>query len=148
VASSLEDVGVTREFQGDNAGAEQLFRQALQIHRKELRPGHPSIVRTEVRLGEALTEEGKLDQAEPLLSDAVKSAHHSPFLLLSWQLAEADSAMAGYLIRENRLSQAESLLRGNDVGMKNYPQAAIKRRILQKTARDLQLAEASARPKG
>lgn len=141
VASSLANVAVAREFQSDIAGAETLFRQSLQIYRKELRPGHPSVIAAEVRLGEVLMKEGNLDSAEPLLSHAVKSAHSSPFSLLPWQVAEADSAMGAYLAKRGNLSQAESLLRNSVVSMKDYPQAAMRRRILQRTAllqRDLQ----------
>jgi len=116
------------------AGAEPLFREALQIRQKELRPGHPDIITAEVRLGEALTEEGKLDSAEPLLSDAMKSAHNSPFPLLPWQIAEADSAMGAYFAKRGKASQAENLLRNTQPPMKGYPQTAMRRRILHRTA--------------
>ena len=134
VASSLLEVGMTREFQGDAAGAEPLFRQALQIRQKELRPGHPDIVTSEIRLGEVLTEEGKLDSAEPFLSDAVKSAHNSSFPLLPWQIAEADSAMGAYFAKRGQVSQAERSLRNTEAAMQEYPQVAMKRRILHRTA--------------
>ena len=133
VASSLTDVALAREFQSDLAGAETLFSQALQIRRNELSPGHPSVIAAEVRLGEALTSEGKLNSAGPLLSDAVKSAHSSPFSLQPWQVAEADSAMGAYLVKRGKMSQGESLLRNTDVAMRDYPQAAMRRRILQRT---------------
>lgn len=134
VAYSLLEVGVIREFQGDLAGAEPMFREALEIRQKELRLGHPSIIAAEVRLGEALIDEGKLDLAEPLLSDAKKSAHNSPFPLLPWQIAEADGAMGAYLVKRGNTLQGETLLRTVPAAMKNYPEAAMRRRILERTA--------------
>ncbi len=134
IASSLLQVGVTREFQGDAAGAELLFREALQIREKELHPGHPKVITAEIRLGEVLTEEDKLDLAEPVLLDAMRSAHNSPFPLLRWQVAEADIAMGAYLAKRGQMSRADSLLRNADAGMQGYPQAAMRRRILHRTA--------------
>jgi hypothetical protein len=84
----------------------------------------------------------------PLLSDAVKSAHSSPFALLPWQVAEADSAMGAYLQKRGKISQADSLLRNNEVAIRDYPQAAMRRRILQRTAlleRALQSQKLSAK---
>ena len=133
VASSLLVIGMIKEVQGNPASAEPLFREVLSIRKKELRPGHPDLIAAEVRLGEVLTAEGKLDLAEPLLSDAEKSAHNSPIRLLTWQLAEADSAMGVLLAKQGKISQAYPLLRSAAAGLKTYPQAAMKRKILEDT---------------
>jgi hypothetical protein len=58
-----------------------------------------------------------MDLGEPLLSDAVKSAHNSPFPLLPWQIAEADSAMGAYLAKRGQVSRAERSLRNTEVAM-------------------------------
>jgi eukaryotic-like serine/threonine-protein kinase len=93
VASSLIDVGVDRWFEGDPAGAEPLLREALKIREAKLEPGHPDTLEAQVRLGEVLTAEGKAAEAEPLLRQAVQSAHHPPFPLVPWQVAEAETAL-------------------------------------------------------
>ena len=141
VATSLLEVGLTREFQDDLAGAEQLFREALDIRQKELRPGHPSMIAAEVRLGELLTEEDHLDLAAPLLSEAHESAHHSPFPLLPWQVAEVDNAIGAYLIKRGNVSQGLALLRSSVAAMKGYPETAMRERVLQRTTHLERLAE-------
>jgi serine/threonine-protein kinase len=135
VASSLVVLGVIKELEGDAASSEPLFQEALITRKKELRPDHPDVIAAEVRLGEVLTTENKLDLAEPMLLDAEKSAHHPPFPLLAWQVAEADSAMGILLVKQGRAVQAYPLLCNAEKGIKAYPHAAMKKRILRATTR-------------
>jgi hypothetical protein len=41
-------------------------------------PGHPGLIAADVRLGEALIDEGHPELAEPLLREAVTPAHDMP----------------------------------------------------------------------
>ena len=82
-----------------------------------------------------LSAENKLDLAEPLLSHTEKSAHNSTFPLLAWQVAEADSAMGILLVKQGRAVQAYPLLCNAENGIREYPQAAMKKRILEATTR-------------
>ena len=70
----------------DSARAAQLVRQALGSLRKRLATWHPDLIAAEVRLGEALMAEGRLNLAEPPLRNAVQGVHSAPFSLLPWQL--------------------------------------------------------------
>jgi tetratricopeptide (TPR) repeat protein len=65
VATALIDVAEDRVFQSDSQGAEPMLRHTLEIREKNLNSVSPSIVTAEVRLGEALTLEGRLIRQNP-----------------------------------------------------------------------------------
>jgi serine/threonine-protein kinase len=135
VVASLITIGTSRELQGDPASAEPIFQQVMNIRKKELPPDNPDVISAEIRLGEVLTAENRLDLAESLLSTAEKSVHHPRFPLLAWQIAEADSAMGILLAKQGKASQAYPLLRNAAAGIKTYPQAAMRNKILSDTMR-------------
>ena len=137
-ASSLIDVAVARAFQVDPGGAETLLRQALEI-RKTLfaSVGQLRIVAVQVRLGEALTDEGKLDEAEIILRQATQLAHTSPVPLAPWQVAEADSALGVCLERRGQMGEARKLLQNSNAVLKTYPDAALRKRALQRASASL-----------
>ena len=93
VATSLIEAAVGREFQRDPAEAEVLFREAFEIRKKKLYAGHPDTAAAEVRLGEALAEEGKASEAEPLLREAAPTLAREPFPVQPWQLADANAQL-------------------------------------------------------
>lgn len=121
------DLAEARSFQGDPAGAEPLLRQAWAIRRKEFSPGHPNVIAAEVRLGEVLTAEGKAPEAERLLRDALASARSAPFPLLSWQIAEAQSALGVCLLALGRSAEGESLLQASQADLRRDPRPAFRR---------------------
>ncbi|MFZ3339878.1 MAG: serine/threonine-protein kinase [Terriglobales bacterium] len=135
VASSLIDVALARSLQGDPAGAEPLLRRALEIRRKELSMGHPAIISTETRLGEVLTDEGKNSEAETLLRQAVAEVQAVSFPLPAWQIAEPEIALGAALAAEGHSAEAEKLLRGYERRLNGYPQAAIRRQIIERAER-------------
>ena len=98
---------------------------------------HPSLVAAEVRLCEALLNEKKLSEAEPLLRAALNSARSSPFSLLPWQMAESQSALGGCLGAEGNRAEGEKLLRASLPGLQGHPQATVRRHTLQRTQRFL-----------
>ena len=134
VASSLLDVGVERSFQGDLSGAETLLRQALEIRKKLVPPTHFRVIAAEVRLGEVLTAEGKLDEADSLLREAVKSAYNSPFPLVPWQVAEAESALGVSLARREQMEEARALIQKSNNALKTHPEAALRKQALSRAA--------------
>jgi len=134
-SASLTNLALTRAAQPDPASAEPLLRRALDIRKKELSPGHPSIIATEVRLGEVLVDEGKVAEAEPLLREAVASIHAVPFPLVPWQVTEAEIALGDCLAFRGRATEAAPLLRDADARLKGYPQATLRREILARAAR-------------
>jgi tetratricopeptide (TPR) repeat protein len=129
VAASLIEVGVAREYQHDAAGAEQLFRQALENRRKKFPEWHPDLLAAEVRLGEALMTEGDLSLADPLLRKAVSDAHSAPFPLLPWQVAEAEVMFGVCLARLGRGAESQAALSGGLAALNTYPEAAMRRKI-------------------
>ena len=131
VATSLTQVAVARELQGDAAGAEPLLRAALEIRKKLFSPEYPAIVAAQTRLGEALTAEGKPQLAETILREAVSSAHHPPFPLLPWQVAEPENALGVCLAKLGQTSEAERLLQNSRASLKSYPEPALRRWMLQ-----------------
>ena len=128
VAASLIEVGVAREYQNDPASAEQLFRQALGSRRK-FPPWHPDLLAAEIRLGEVLMTEGRLNVAEPLLREAVSSAHSAPFPLLPWQVAEAEVTYGVCLAKLGRGAESQIVLSKGLPALSTYPEAAMRRKI-------------------
>ena len=134
VASSLLDVGIERSFQGDLAGAEPMLRQALEIRSTRLGTAHMLVIAAKVRLGEVLTAEAKLPEAESVLREAVNSAHNSPFALVPWQVADAESALGVCLARRGQNGEARSLIEKSMAALKTHPEAALRKRALAKAA--------------
>jgi tetratricopeptide (TPR) repeat protein len=68
----VETLGILRGRAGDVEGAERDFRRSLEI-RRTLYPdaGHPDMVRTLTRLGDAVRSRGRVDEAERILREAV-----------------------------------------------------------------------------
>lgn len=135
VASSLTDVAIAMSFQGKNADAEPLLRQALDIRKQTLAPGHPKIIAAQVRLGEVLVLENKADAAEPLLREAVQATKGRQFPLLTWQAAEAESALGACLTSLGRTAEGESLIRQSTEGLRTHPEAALRKRALARSGR-------------
>ena len=133
-ASSLILSGVARSLQHDEAAAEPLLRQALEVRKRVFPPGHLLIIAAQVRLGEVFMEEGKNSEAESLLRDAVSAARHSPFPLVAWQSAEAENALGACLARMGRMSEALPLLRNSQAALKAHPQMTFRTRALARTA--------------
>lgn len=80
----------------------------------------------EIRLREALTTEGKLREAEPLLREADAMAHHPPVHLLAWQIAEADIALGQCLRKLGESAQASTLLERSRLSIEAHPRACIR----------------------
>lgn len=133
-ASSLILASVARSLQHDDAAAEPLLRQALEVRKRAFPPGHLLIIAAQVRLGEVLMAEGKNSEAESLLRDAARAARHSPFLLVGWQSAEAENALGACLARMGRMSEALPLLRNSQAALKAHPQMIFRTRALARTA--------------
>ena len=135
MASSLINLALVRSLQHDPSSAEPLLRQALEIRKKELSAGHPAIISVETRLGEVLIDEGKSAEAEPLLGQATAEIHAVAFPLAVWQIAEPEIALGAALAAMGRLAEADKFLHGAESRLKNYPQAALHRQILERTQR-------------
>jgi eukaryotic-like serine/threonine-protein kinase len=143
LASSLVNLTLVRSAQHDPVSAEPLLRQALDIRKKELSAGHPSIISVEVRLGEVLVDEGKPAEAEPLLREAVTEVRAVPFPLVPWQIAEAEIALGDALAANGHSEQARPLLRDPESRLKGYPQATLRRQILQRAEKARALSSAA-----
>jgi eukaryotic-like serine/threonine-protein kinase len=132
VASSLIDVAEALDFEGNPAGAEPILRQALELRSRNFPAGHSALIDSDVRLGEVLVDERKYQQAEPILRQAAVAAHQSPFPLLPWQVAEADIALGTCLALEGNPSEGRRLIRQSETSMRSHPNAALRRRSLER----------------
>jgi tetratricopeptide (TPR) repeat protein len=95
-ARALIGMGRCRLAAGDVAGAEQHFREALEIERRFRRATHPDVSRAEIALASALIARGDIRDAEPLLrsAESVLSTIVSP--------RQVDRREAEKLLRECR----------------------------------------------
>jgi tetratricopeptide (TPR) repeat protein len=125
-AAALIDLAEARAHQGDPAGAEPLLRRAMMIRQKQFSPGHPNVVGAQVRLGEIFTAEGKASEAEALLRNALASAQSARFPLLSWQIAEVQSALGTCLIALGRADEGEELVRMSRAALQSDPRPAFR----------------------
>jgi serine/threonine-protein kinase len=121
VGSSFIDVAIAKEAQGHLKDAEPMLRHALTIRKEKFPAWHPRVVYAEIRLGELLVRERKLDLAEPILREAERSAHSAPFALLPWQVAEAEDALGRCLVALDRRSEGLALLRESAQGVTAIP---------------------------
>jgi tetratricopeptide (TPR) repeat protein len=135
LASSLINLALVRSLQHDPASAESLLRQALEIRKKELAAGHPTIISAETRLGEVLNDEGKTAEAETLLQQAVAEVHAVPFPVTAWQIAEPEVALGAVLAGSGRRAEGDKLLHDPESRLKDYPEAALHRQILERAER-------------
>ena len=126
MASALLDLAESQLFEGYPRNALPLLRKALEIRRNRFAPTHPALIAAQVRLGEALIATGESRQAEPLLREALASARTVPFQLLSWQVAEAESALAACLMALGRSKEAEPLTHQSQTGLAAHPRPAFR----------------------
>lgn len=126
LAASFTDIGLARELSRDPKGAEAPLRKALEVRETKLPANHPAVMAAEIRLGEALTAEGKLSEAETLLRTSDANAHHPPVPLLAWQIAEADRALGECLAAMGKSREAAALLENSRAGLRTDPRAAIR----------------------
>jgi len=111
VALAMITLAESRVFQGDPAGAEPVLLGAIYILKGKLPGNYPPVITAEVRLGEALTAEGKANVAEPILRTALAAAYSPPFKIPSWQVGEAESALAFCLDALGHSQEARELAR-------------------------------------
>jgi serine/threonine-protein kinase len=110
-ALALITLAESRVFQGDPASAEPILRSAVYILKGKLPGNYPPVITAEVRLGECLTAEGKAAAAEPVLREALSAAYTPPFKIPSWQVGEAESALAWCLDELGHSQEARELAR-------------------------------------
>jgi hypothetical protein len=130
VAASLIEVAIAREFQRDPVSAAVLFREAFEIRERQLYAGHPDTAAAEVRLGEALVEEGKASAAEPLLQEALTRLQGEPFPVQSWQLADANTQLGICLRRLGHAHDGAAVVKAGLPELSSYPEPAMRRRLL------------------
>ena len=110
-ATTLHDVALTIGARGDQASAEPMFRQAMEIHRKALSETHPLVAVTLNSLSRLLREQGRYDEALDALQKALAIARPAlgndhqlvaiyALNLASVHLARGEPAVAEPLIRD------------------------------------------------
>jgi Flp pilus assembly protein TadD len=92
------------------ASAEAVVRRAVEILKAKLPAKYPAVTTAEVRLGQALTAEGRASEAKPILREALASAYAPPFRIPDWQVGEAESALGWCLGSLGRTDEARRLL--------------------------------------
>jgi eukaryotic-like serine/threonine-protein kinase len=108
--SMLHLADMLRERPHGLAEAESLYRQALQIQRRQLGDDHPVLVHGLHSLAAVLGARGDFPAAEALLRDviALKSRIYGPH---SGRVANTTAVLAGQYLAQGRLAEAELLNR-------------------------------------
>ncbi|VDB99656.1 unnamed protein product [Peniophora sp. CBMAI 1063] len=70
-ATRLQNEGIALEEMGDYAGAEQRFLRAIEIRNQAYGPGNNYVAVNLNSLGELYLKQGRLDEAEPILLEAL-----------------------------------------------------------------------------
>jgi hypothetical protein len=101
--------------------AERLWREVLEVQRRVLGDTHPDTLDTMVVLGEFLVErEGKFDEAEPLLLEALKGCRQA----LDRNHLATDGALAGlaalYALRKDVKKLGPVLLEALEITRLRY----------------------------
>ena len=124
IATSLLDLAIIRLYLGDAAGAESLCRQAVAIREKALTGDNPAILQAKLRLAETLMVSRRFKEANGELEWAVHYVHRPPFVLPSWQTAEAE---ADYAFCESALHVPKAPRRSRTSDLVNDPQWAFRK---------------------
>src|ERR1051326_8063351 len=103
LARALAEVGRLED-------AERVCKEALEEHRRTHQQDHGA-ARAQLYLGWVLVQEGKLDEAEPLLEKAMKFFRADPASKPKPELAaQAANWLGAILVRRNDFSEAEKLM--------------------------------------
>jgi serine/threonine-protein kinase len=86
-----------------------MYRQALEINRKALPAGHPTLALSLASLGQLLTAKGEAQAAEGMLREALEIRRKS-LPAGHWRRAEAESALGECLVALKHWDEAEPLL--------------------------------------
>jgi tetratricopeptide (TPR) repeat protein len=126
-ALALITLGEARVFERDPAGAEPILRSAVEILKAKLPSNYPPVIASEVRFGEALTAERKAAAAEPILRQALAAAYSPPFKIPSWQVGEAESALAWCLDQLGHSQEARELARRSTPKLADDPRPVFRK---------------------
>lgn len=108
----LDYLAAHEEARGDDASAEALYRRALAIRRDHLSADDRGLLRAENNLGCLLMRMGRLEEARPMLDDAlakwrrIYQGQHPP----PPELAQAQLTQVEWLLRQGLLAQARAAL--------------------------------------
>ena len=114
LATELNNFGGAWLQQGDAARAEQLIRRALEIRQASLRPDHYSVLESQLNLGVALADLGRLDEALAILRTAESHASEAEPRVraqLQTNLGGAYTGLGRYEDAEAHFGRARAVLR-------------------------------------
>ena len=126
LASGELCLGLTELLTGDSSAAEAEFRSALEIRRHAFPPTHRDFLLAQVRLAEALLDEGRPKAAVDVMQSAMTNASAAPFPLPDWQMAELRIVDGLALRRAGRESDLSAIVAANATALDTYPQAAMR----------------------
>jgi serine/threonine-protein kinase len=110
VGSALTSLGYVLQWQSEYGLMESVARQAVQIYRLSLPELHPDRLQAESLLAESLLNQGRIEEAAPLL-EKVFSDKEKVFGHKSSRVAEALQFLIELRRRQHRLADAEALAR-------------------------------------
>jgi eukaryotic-like serine/threonine-protein kinase len=114
LARDLNSLGRTR-------AGESTAREALALYRKA--PADQAVATALLALGQALLAQRRLDEAAPLLREAVDVIADRPPVRFPWIKGDAQSTLGGVLAAQGQNGEAEKLLLAGYENLKSTPSA-------------------------
>jgi serine/threonine-protein kinase len=108
VALVIANIGHLRQAQDDAPEAEKLYREALATAGESLGPDHPNRAIFLRNIAFALLTQGKVDEAEATIREALAIFRKKQ--PDSWRTADAESVLGSCLAAQRRFQEAEPLL--------------------------------------
>lgn len=119
-------LGLADLLTGDATAATAEFRSALEIRKYTFAQTHRDFLFAQVRLAEALLDEGRTQDAADVMQSAMTNAARAPFPLPDWQMAELRVVDSLALHRAGLDSDLSGIVAANSAALDTYPQGAMR----------------------
>jgi serine/threonine-protein kinase len=126
LASGQLCLGLAELLDGDAHLAATEFQRAIEIRKRIFPATHREFLLAQVRLAEALLDQGRIQDALDLLQSATRNAAITPFPLPPWQIAELRIVYGLAVHRADRRNDLSGIAAANRGELETYPEPAMR----------------------